>query len=112
MAKYNGTIIGIHDNNRNISISLDTSAKNPPIQVSYKDFGASMVERVNQFDLVEFEAERIGHPFIIRNGVKTSERVKNPRARAFKLLSVSAGSDNLEWDDEPVSGLEFDPTEG
>ena len=113
MAKYEGTIIGIHQNNSNIRISLDTERRDPPIQVSFKDFGASMVERISQYDTVEFEASQVGHPFIKRDGVKTSERVKNLRARNFKLLSVAAASDNLEWDDDDSvdNGLAFDPTE-
>lgn len=113
MATFTGTVIGIHDSNRNVSISMDTEAKAPPLQVSFKDFGSSMVPRLNLFDEVTFEADRLGHPFIIRNGVKTSERVKNPRARNFKLIEVQAASDNLGWDDEEEeAGPAFDPTQG
>ena len=39
------------------------------------------------------------------------QRVKNPRARSFKLLAVEAASDNLAWDDEDVvEEVAFDPT--
>lgn len=110
MATYHATIIGIHHDNRNISLSFDLEAKERPLNVSFKDFGPAMVSKVEQFGEVEFEAKALGHPFIIKNGVKTSERVKNLRARNFKLLSYSSPSDNLEWDDDEEEEVAFDPT--
>jgi len=95
MATYHATIIGIHHDSRTISLSQDLQARACPINVSFKDFGPAMIDNIEQYGEVDFEAAAVAHPFIIRNGVKTSERTKNLRARSFKLLSYNDPEDNL-----------------